>query len=267
MILNGSDVPGEGEHKIMEYIRWYKNDESYTPGTRHCIYGQDADLIMLSLLSHEPNFSIIREEVKYKRDQVEGIVRNEFIITNHFQFLYLPILRQYLDMEFKSILDGHELEYNLERIIDDIIFLCFFVGNDFLPSLSVLDIAEASVDTLFDLYKDSLPTIGNYITENGLIYWDRAEVLIKGLAKHELSVLHSRMTKIMNFENRAQDQEAQYFKGKDRIHYYKIREKQSQMLTDKKRVFIDKLKKEGVAQQYKQEGTLSLSYLSSSCFI
>lgn len=235
----------------MEYIRWYKNSDEYRKETRHCIYGQDADLIMLSLLSHEPNFTIIREEVKYKREQVEGIVRNEFIITNNFQLLYLPVLRQYLDLEFRSTIESTEIEYNLERVIDDIIFFCFFVGNDFLPSLSVLDIAEASVDTLFEMYKVTIPDIGNYITENGLIHWDRAEKLIKVLATHELAILHSRMQKIMNFEKRAEDQEAQFFKGVERIHYFKLKDKQAQMIETKKKNLLAKLVRDGKDKEYK----------------
>jgi 5'-3' exoribonuclease 1 len=235
----------------MDYIRWYKASDEYRKETRHCIYGQDADLIMLSLLSHEPNFTIIREEVKYKREQVEGIVRNEFIITNNFQLLYLPILRQYLDLEFKSTIQATKIEYNLERVIDDIIFFCFFVGNDFLPSLSVLDIAEASVDTLFEIYKVTIPEIGDYVTENGLIYWDRAELLIKALATHELAILHSRMQKIMNFEKRADDQEAQFFKGVERIHYFRLKDKQAKMVGEKKQNLLDRLVKDGKDKEYK----------------
>ena len=55
VIVSGPDVPGEGEHKVMDFIRdsqaeykkTKKSTDLYGPGWTHVLYGLDADLIMV----------------------------------------------------------------------------------------------------------------------------------------------------------------------------------------------------------------------------
>lgn len=61
VMFSGSDVPGEGEHKMLKFIRNLRNTPDYNPDWTHVIYSVDADLIMLGLSTHIKNMGILRE--------------------------------------------------------------------------------------------------------------------------------------------------------------------------------------------------------------
>ena len=72
VVVSDSDGPGEGEHKIMEFIRSQRTQPDYSPSQSHIIHGLDADLSMLALSSHEPNFFILVEQLFSARCAICG---------------------------------------------------------------------------------------------------------------------------------------------------------------------------------------------------
>ncbi|KAF2455651.1 XRN 5'-3' exonuclease N-terminus-domain-containing protein [Lineolata rhizophorae] len=201
VVLSGHEVPGEGEHKIMEYIRQTKSQPNYDPNMRHCLYGLDADLIMLGLLSHDPHFCLLREEVTFGRQSQK---KSKELEHQNFYLLHLCVVREYLELEFQELEapDALSFPFDMERVIDDFILMAFFVGNDFLPNLPHLHINEGALALMFNVYKTVLPKAKGYLNEGGVINLERLALLLD-----ELSHVEYRF-----FESEVSD--AAWFKGK-----------------------------------------------------
>ncbi|KAG5513744.1 hypothetical protein PMAC_000782 [Pneumocystis sp. 'macacae'] len=226
IIFSGHEVPGEGEHKIMEYIRLSKAQPGYEPNLRHCLYGLDADLIMLGLLSHDPHFCLLREEVlfgslKKKKQELE---------EQNFYLMHLCLLREYLEMEFQELNNIPNFPYNFEKIIDDFILLAFFVGNDFLPHLPKLHINEGALALVFKIYKKVIPKAGGYINNAGVINLERLALVLEELENQERE----------DFKNELEDKNWFDLKKKGVYEEQHLNEKKSLTMTsNQKKLFLE----------------------------
>ena len=215
VLISDATVPGEGEHKIMNFVRSQRNSPEHDPNTRHVIYGLDADLIMLGLATHEPHFRVLREDVFFQDSKArmcrlcgqkgheERNCRGEAKEKSGdfgekdnahplkpFIWLHVSVLREYLAIELN--VPNLPFKWDLERAIDDWVFMCFFVGNDFLPHLPALEIRENGIETLMAIWKDNLPVMGGYVTKDGHVDLERAQYILSGLAKQEDSIFRRR---------------------------------------------------------------------------
>ncbi|KAF4574688.1 5'-3' exoribonuclease 2 [Pleurotus pulmonarius] len=209
VIISDASVPGEGEHKIMDFIRRQRTNPGYDPNTKHVIYGLDADLIMLALATHEPYFRVLREDVfandvapnacricgqeGHRAAQCTGTPMEKKKTPTEkkpFIFLDVAILREYLEVELN--VSNQPFPFDLERAIDDWVLLIFFVGNDFLPHLPSLEIREGAIDTLLKIWKQELPRMGGYLTNHGHMELKRAEIILEGLAQREDDIFRRR---------------------------------------------------------------------------
>jgi 5'-3' exoribonuclease 1 len=173
---------------------------------------------MLGLVTHEPHFTLLREVIDFNFHHSSSSTNalkaiQKFTKQSEFQLLHLSILREYLFYEFAQLASSspssstsiipttttttttiaNTATDDLERIIDDFVFLTFFVGNDFLPH--TLDIADNAFELLFDTYRKQRPTWGQgqYLVDTGHISSPRRlEHFLQEIGSHESSIIEER---------------------------------------------------------------------------
>lgn len=118
-IISDTDEPGEGEHKVLQWLRTTKT----TPGPI-IVYGLDADLILLCLLAGDhlgsgyPIF-LLREAMAFGK-----LVRLDESKEVDLCFFQISTLKESLEREAK---------WSRQQLYD-YIFGMSFCGNDFLPT-------------------------------------------------------------------------------------------------------------------------------------
>jgi 5'-3' exonuclease len=128
--LSTTQEPGEGEHKLFLEIQSLPEDQRRSV----CIYGLDADLILISLIHHkvtEPyKLHLLRESAEFNDPKVAGAEFGSLSIWKLLTQLPMDIL-QYAALSI----------------------LCF--GNDFMPNLAMFSLREDGYSRALHMYEQS----------------------------------------------------------------------------------------------------------------
>lgn len=127
-------VGGEGEHKMMEHFRKNINNDI----GKHVVYGLDADLILLSLISLQKEIVLVRED------------RNELLDIELFK---------------QELINAAPAELQNTAVIDFVILMTL-VGNDFIPHGPLHQSMYELVEELLAIYYELLTPIS--VVNNGI---------------------------------------------------------------------------------------------------
>ncbi len=170
VIVSGSNVKGEGEHKLCHEIRkkqWLKDTV--------VIYGLDADLIMLGLIHCKwcSKLFLFRENPDFLEQLNYKLSNNKLYV---------------LDIDLFRIIILKKLSINnkINKFrLYDYILLCFMLGNDFLPHFPAINLRKDGMNMLIDAYKEVIVPLNKTIIFKNKIQWNLFKLLINHLAKQE----------------------------------------------------------------------------------
>jgi len=137
IIHDSSTCIGEAEHSLIHFMKKNLN-LTYT------IVSPDADIIFLSLGVKNNNIYVYRENI-FREFNADFFL----VDINKFRNCIADTLKM------KKIYDN------------DFIAYCFFIGNDFLPTVPSLNISNTGIDQLFYNYSNLISNFG-YITNKNL---------------------------------------------------------------------------------------------------
>lgn len=197
-------TPGEGEHKILQDIKSRKQELK----NKTCvIYGLDADLIFLAMASNQDNLYLLREEqhfgIKKSEDlpfkESKKIIPADILNTVDEEFNYVSIndMKLCINEQIVKLVDNYcdkhktrrrtSTVVNQDDFIKDFIFVCYLLGNDFLPHLPSVSIKTGGLDFLLTCYVEIYVNLNNkkLLQNNNQINYSFLSQIFTKMAKCE----------------------------------------------------------------------------------
>jgi len=221
VIVSSSKEPGEGEHKLFEYIREHAAAHA---DKNTVIYGLDADLIMLCM-SH---LHISRGIYLYR--ETPEFVKSINVALDEKERYYMDI-PEFVDAILENLRFPTPLPHRvappgkgavrkeplgvLGALVApqlDYIFMCFMLGNDFMPHFPALNIRTTGIASLMEAYRATIGADETIIRTTSLnehvIHWPTYKKLVAHLAAQELTLIRK--------EHTTRDRQARHVRDTDK---------------------------------------------------
>jgi len=158
--FSDSTEPGEGEHKMFEMLQRTSDVDPIV-----YIYGLDADLIMLSLLSHTNNLYLMREDTMAKKNGTgAGSVGDTPFIYLNVSGLRKGILMQLVQEKWLTDTEAENIfSQKAVEVIESYVVMCFLLGNDFIPNVPSLVLKKKGIDIALKAYSDMYANTGGHL--------------------------------------------------------------------------------------------------------
>ena len=207
---------GEGEHKILQDIKKLKNEKNII------IYGLDADLFFLALASNVKNIYLMRERSQINdndddnlsfisidlvreicnnciKKEINQEINNGFLNSQKLPIKVQNINSKDLDLcgKFKNTKIPEDFEFS--DFTEDFIFICYLIGNDFLPHLPSMDIKKRSMELLIKEYVKTYLIVKKKLIHKTIINMNFLKIFLKKLSNKEdyffINILNNNMEK------------------------------------------------------------------------
>jgi 5'-3' exonuclease len=175
ILYNGSDMNGEGEHKIFEMLSL---NQDILMDDNILIHGLDADLIILSLMSEcKGNIYLMREG-------------NDDAIN----CIDISTLKKCILLEMGELFNISEITDT--DVIESYCVMCSLLGNDFIPHLLTINLKTNGLNKILQIASKIFQDYG-LVVKNSIIDKDVLIQLFKNLSLNENEELYSNVTKYL----------------------------------------------------------------------
>uniref|UniRef100_A0A6C0H824 Xrn1 N-terminal domain-containing protein n=1 Tax=viral metagenome TaxID=1070528 RepID=A0A6C0H824_9ZZZZ len=143
IIVSTSDKSGEAEMKIVDYINTFKELKN-----KIYFFSPDSDVILLSLISSNSDYINV---IKHDKNII-SIIDTKLLKSTIYNYCKIRI----------------DIDLDLQKLINDIVFIFTIFGNDFLPKCESINV-RYDILLLIDIYLINLNKLGYILNETNII--------------------------------------------------------------------------------------------------